>query len=327
MKKGILSVALLSLVLITTQAMAAGGKTVRLGHGQTAGSAVDNFAQHLAKAVNERAKGALNVQVFPSSQLGKERDMIESLQLGAVELNIQGDILMSIVAPEWGLVLTTPFVIRSKDHFRKVVDGPPAKPIYDAILERKGVRHLGWVNRGPRYLTSNKMVKEPADVKGMKIRVPDGVEAYMVAWKLLGAAVTPLDISEVFLGLRQGTVDAQENPLEIIVNQSFYEVQKYVHETAHLYTGFEIVASEKWFKTLSPELQKVVTDAAAEAVAFGNKAQATDEAVLEAKLKQKGMIFNPVDRAKFEDALKDLPKQPFAAKWKPGFFEAVKAVK
>lgn len=168
MKKGILSVALLSLVLITTQAMAAGGKTVRLGHGQTAGSAVDNFAQHLAKAVNERAKGALNVQVFPSSQLGKERDM--------------------------------------------------------------------------------------------------------VAWKLLGAAVTPLDISEVFLGLRQGTVDAQENPLEIIVNQSFYEVQKYVHETAHLYTGFEIVASEKWFKTLSPELQKVVTDAAAEAVAFGNKA-------------------------------------------------------
>jgi TRAP-type C4-dicarboxylate transport system substrate-binding protein len=111
-KKGILIVALFLLCLTTTQAMAASGKTVRLGHGQTAGSAVDNFAQALAKAVNEKSKGALNVQVFPRSQLGKERDM--------------------------------------------------------------------------------------------------------VAWKLLGAAVTPLDISEVFLGLRQGTMDAQENPLEII---------------------------------------------------------------------------------------------------------------
>lgn len=100
-----------------------------------------------------------------------------------------------------------------------------------------------------------------------------------------------------------------------------------MHETAHLHTGFEIVASEKWFKSLTPELQKVVTEAAAEAVAFGNKAQDTDEAALEAKVKQKGMIFNPVERAKFEEALKDLPKQPFAAKWKPGFFEAVKAVK
>ncbi len=313
-------------VMMGSPGSAEAGTVIRLGHGQPAGTPVDNFARELGRAVNERSKGELTVQVFPSSQLGKERDMVESLQLGAVELNVQGDILMSIVAPEWGLVLTTPFVIRSKEHFRRVVDGPLMKPAYDALLERKGIRHLGWVDRGPRYLTTNKPIREPAEVKGLKIRVPDGVEAYVVAWKLLGAAVVPMDISEVFLGLRQGTVDAEENPLEMINSNSFYEVQKYVNLTAHLYTGFEIVASEKWFKTLSPGLQKVITDAAADAVAFGNKAQAADEARFEALLKQKGMTFNPVDRPKFEEALKDLPKQPFAAKWKPGFFEAVKAV-
>lgn len=320
----VLAFGFLSLMAATPQ-IADAAKVIRLGHGQPPGTAVDNFAQRLAKAVNERSKGELTVQVYPSSQLGKERDMVESLQLGAIELNIQGDILMSIVAPEWGLVLTTPFVIRSKEHFRKVVDGPLMKPAYDALLERKSIRHLGWVDRGPRYLTSNRAIREPAEVKGLKIRVPDGVEAYMVAWNLLGAAVVSMDISEVYLGLRQGTVDAQENPLEMIHARTFYEVQKYVDLTAHLYTGFEIVASEKWFKTLSPDLQKAVTDAAADAVAFGNKEQVADESRMETLLKQKGMTFIPVDRPRFEEALKDLPKQSFAAKWKPGFFEAVKA--
>lgn len=326
MRKGAAILAMVSVFLVADQALGASGKTVRLGHGLAVGSAIDKVGNEIARLVSERSKGALTIQVLPGAQLGKDRDMIESLQLGSVEMNIQGDVLISIVVPEWGLVLTTPFVVRSADHFRKVVDGSVTKPMYDALLERKGIRNLGWINRGPRYLTSNRPIKEPADLKGLKIRVPE-VEAYVAAWKMLGATVTPMDFSELFLALRQGTVDAQENPLEVIYNQSLYEVQKYLNQTAHLYTGFQALASERWFKTLSPELQKILTDAATEAIAAGNRAQAADEAEFERKLKEKGVIYNPVDRAKFEDALKDLPKQPFAAKWKPGFYEAVKAVK
>lgn len=324
MKRSLIAVALLSMLCGVTQAKA-GTTTVRLGHGLAVDSAIGIVGKDIARLVNERTQGALKIDVLPGAQLGKDRDMIESLQLGSVEMNIQGDILISIVVPEWGQVLTTPFVIRDKMHFRQVVDGPLTRPMYEAMLERKGIRNLGWIDRGPRYMTSNKPIREPAELKGLKIRVPE-VETYVAAWKLLGATVTPMDFSELFLALRQGTVDAQENPLEVIYNQSLYEVQKFLNQTAHLYTGFEVLVSERWFRTLSPELQKIVNEAAAEAIAIGNKAQASSEVEYERKLKEKGMIFNPVDRAKFEDVLKDLPKQ-FANKWKPGFYEAVKAVK
>lgn len=304
---------------------ATGAKTVRIAYGQARGSLLDKVGVRMAEIINEQSKGALNAQTFSDSQLGKDRDQLENLQLGSVEINIQGDVLSTIVAPEWALVLTTPFVIRDKDHFRKVIDGPVAQPMYDAMIARKGIRNLGWVDRGPRHLTSNKPINDPSQVKGMKIRVPE-VETYTAAWKMMGAIVTPMDFSEVFLALRQGTIDAQENPLEIMANQSLYDVQKYVNLTSHLYTGFEVVASDKWFKALSPEQQKIVTDAAKTAIAEGNKTTEDDEVVYEKKLKEKGMTFNPVDKAKWEGALKDLPKQ-FEKKWQPGFYEAVKAVK
>jgi len=301
-------------------------KIIRLGHGQPPGSAIDNFAHRLADVVNERSKGDMVVQIFPSSQLGKELDRMQLLQLGGEELDVTGDMSMSTVCPEWGQVLTTPFVVRSKEHFRKIVDGPAMKPVYDCLQQRKGLHHLGWVDRGPRYLTANRPIRDPGEVKGLRLRVPDGVEAYVVAWRMLGATVVSMDISELFLGLRQGTIEAQENPLEMVSVHSLFEVQKYVNLTGHMFTGYEIFGSEKWFKSLTPEQQKIINDAAAEAVAFGNKEQAADETRFETQLKEKGMTFMAVDRPKFEAALKELPKQPFAARWAPGFYEAVKAV-
>jgi tripartite ATP-independent transporter DctP family solute receptor len=313
---------LLCSIAILTAANRGETAAVRLAHGLAVGSAIDRAGNLIARSVREKSNGALLIQVYPSAQLGKDRDILEQLQLGSIEINIQGDVLISTLVPEWGLVLTTPFVIRDKDHFRKVVDGPLTAPMYEAMLQRKGIRNLGWIDRGPRYLTSNRPINQPVELKGLKTRVPE-VETYVAAWKMLGATVTPLDFSELFLALRQGTVDAEENPLEVIHNNSLNEVQKYVNLTAHLFTGFEIVVSEKWFKTLSPELQNVFVDAAREAVEVGNREQAAEEMEYERKLKEKGMIFNPVDRAKFEEALRDLPKQ-FHAKWRPGFYEAVK---
>ncbi len=316
---------LLCLSVLLTAEHRGEAATARLAHGLAIGSAIDRAGNLIARIVREKSNGTLNIQVYPSAQLGKDRDILEQLQLGSIEINIQGDVLISTLVPEWGLVLTTPFVIRDKEHFRKIVDGPLTAPMYEAMLQRKGIRNLGWIDRGPRYLTSNKPINQPSELRGLKIRVPE-VETYVAAWKMLGATVTPLDFSELFLALRQGTVDAEENPLEVIHNNSLNEVQKYVNLTAHLYTGFEIVVSEKWFKSLSPELQKIIADAAKEAVEAGNREQATEELEYERKLKEKGMIFNPVDRAKFEEALRDLPKQ-FQAKWKPGFYEAVKDVR
>jgi len=304
-------------------APAAGGKAkvARVVSINPAGGSSEKAAQEFAKWMKDRSKGELDVQVFFGGQLGGERDMVESAQLASIEICVFGDYLINNVAQEWGGVLSMPYFITSQEKFRGVVDGPLSKPMYDAMLERKGLRHIAWENRGPRYLTSNKPVSIPADLKGIKIRVPE-VEMSMAAWKMLGAIVTPMAFPEVFMALKQGTIDAQENPYELIYGSSFFEVQKYLNQTAHLRSGYEVVVSEKWFKTLSPELQKTVSDGLVEMAKLQDKMQAEDEAGYETKMKDKGMIFNPVQLDKFQEALVDLPKQ-FQSKWMPGFFEDV----
>jgi TRAP-type transport system periplasmic protein len=304
---------------------AAGAKVARMASVVAAGGAVDKACNDFARSVADKSKGELTVQVFPGGQLGGERDMVESVQLGSIEIGVFGSYVMANVTPEWGLTIDTPYAMRDQDHFRKVVDGPLAKPMYDAMLQRKGIRHVAWANRGPRYLTSNKPVKTPADLKGVKIRVPE-VETYLAAWKMLGATVTPMAFPEVFMALKQGTIDAQENPLELIFTSSFYEVQKYVNLTAHIRSAYEITVSERWLKSLSSDLQKIVIDGLVEMGKTEDRYQAADEAELERKLKDKGMIFSPVDLPKFQEALKELPGQ-FKAKWKPGFAEEIRAVR
>jgi tripartite ATP-independent transporter DctP family solute receptor len=310
---------------VTAASAAPGAKVARLASVVAPGGAVDRACNDFAKIVAQKSKGQLTVQIFPGGQLGGERDMVESVQLGAIEIGVFGSYVIANVTPEWGLPIDTPYAMRNQEHFRKVVDGPLAKPMYDAMLQRKGIRHVAWANRGPRYLTSNKPVKTPADLKGVKIRVPE-VETYLAAWKMLGATVTPMAFPEVFMALKQGTIDAQENPLELILTSSFYEVQKYVNLTAHICSGYEITVSQRWLKTLSPALQKIVIDGLVEMGKIEDRYQAADEAELQRKLKAKGMIFNPVDLPKFQEALKDLPNQ-FKDKWKPGFAEEIKAVR
>ena len=131
---------------------------------------------------------------------------------------------------------------------------------------------------------------------------------------------------EVFMALKQGTIDAQENPLELALNNSFYDVQKFLNRTGHIYTGYELTVSEKWFSALTPANQKIVTDGLMLLATNQDKYQAEDEAKLEATLKEKGMTFVDVDKPKFQEMLKDLPKQ-MGTKWKPGWYEEVLAVK
>lgn len=301
------------------------GKVARVAYIMAPGGASDKAAIEFGKWMADRTKGELTVQIFPGGQLGGERDMVESVQMGSMEIAVFGSYVLSNVTPEYGGVLDVPYLIRDQDHFRKVVDGPLMKPAYDEMLQKKGLRHIAWENRGPRYLTSNKPVKEPADLKGVKIRVPE-VEVYTAAWKMLGATVTPMAFPELFLALKQGTVDAQENPYELISTSSFYEVQKYLTLTGHIRAAYEIVVSDKWFKSLSPELQKTVSDGLMEMGKLEDKMQVEDDQGYEKTLKEKGMTFLQPDLPKFQDALKDLPKQ-FADKWKPGFYEAVRNLK
>lgn len=309
----------------STPAAATNSKTVRFAFQPNADTAQDKGAKWFAQYLADKTNGQLKVDVFPGGQLGAERDQIDGHQMGSIEIGVSGT-LLGTVAPEWGLVLDTPYVVRNTDQWRKVVDGPLGEPIKQALLKRKGIRLIANTNRGTRYLTTNQPVHVPDDLKGLKLRVPEQ-EAYVAAWKMLGATVTPMAWPEVFLGLKQGTIGAQENPLEVIYTSSLFEVQKYVNATSHISTGLQIVVSDKWYQSLPADQKKVVSDGLVEAGKVMDKYVADDEAGYEKKLQDKGMVWNrDVDLAKFQATLKDLPKQ-FESKWKPGFYGAVQSVK
>ena len=297
-------------------------RVIRMGYVMGAGGAADKAAGEFAKIVAERSKGALAVRNFPGGQLGGERDMAESVQLGSIQVGFFGSFLAGNIVPEWGLVLDTPYLIRSQEHFRKIVDSALTAPMYNALMQRKGLRHVGWCNRGPRYLTTNRAVSTPADVKGLKLRVPE-VETYVAAWRALGATVTPMALTEVFLALKQGVIDGQENPLELIFTNSFFEAQKFVNLTGHIRGGYQVAISERWFAGLPADQKAIVMEGLVEMCRLEDKFQAEDESVLEQKLKAGGMTFNPVDIEKFQAALADFPKQ-FEKKWTPGFYDAVR---
>lgn len=297
-------------------------RAIRMGYVMGAGGAADKAAGDFARMVAERSKGALTVQNFPGGQLGGERDMVESVQLGSIQIGFFGSYLIGNIVPEWGQVLDVPYLIRDQAHFRNIVDGPLARPMYDQLMQRKGLRHVAWCNRGPRYLTTNRAVGTPADVRGLKLRVPE-LETYVAAWRALGAIVTPMALPEVFLALKQGIIDGQENPLELIFTNSFFEAQKFVNLTGHIRSGYEVAVSERWFAGLPAELKPIVLESLVEMCKLEDKYQAEDESVLEQKLKAGGMTFNPVDLDKFRAALADVPKQ-FEKKWVPGFYDAVR---
>jgi tripartite ATP-independent transporter DctP family solute receptor len=313
---------------LTTGALAAPAilaqqpRAIRVGYVMGQGGAADKSANDFAKMVAERSKGALTVQTFPGGQLGGERDMVESVQLGSIQVGYFGSYLAGNIVPEWGQIIDVPYLLKDQAHFRRVVDGAMSKPMYDALLQRKGIRHVAWCNRGPRYLTSNRAVTTPADVRGLKLRVPE-LETYLAAWKLLGATVTPMAFPEIFLALKQGIIDGQENPLELIFTASFFEAQKFVNLTGHIRGGYEITVSDRWYQGLPADQKTIVWESLAEMAKLEDKYQAEDETVLEQKLKEKGMTFHPVQVDQFRAALAELPKQ-FERKWTPGFYDAVR---
>ncbi|HEX9016607.1 MAG TPA: TRAP transporter substrate-binding protein DctP [Chloroflexota bacterium] len=303
-------------------ASAAGkGKVIRVASVVAPGGAVEKSVNDFAKMISERTSGELTVQSYLGGQLGGEVQMIDLHAMGSPEVVVFGSAPLDNIAPEWGLVLDVPFLMKSQAQFRKIVDGPLGQPAKDAVLQRKGIRIVAYCNRGPRYLTSNKPINTPADLKGVKMRVPE-VEVSVAAWKLLGAVVTPMAMPELYLALKQGTVEAEENPYELVWTSKWYEVQKYLNQTAHVIGAYAITVSDKWLQSLPKEQQKIVTDSLVEMAKQEDKYEDEDEAGYVTKLKGAGMIFNPVDIDQFKAGMKDLPKQ-FEGRWQPGFYEAV----
>jgi len=295
---------------------------LRVGYIFATDSDADKGAQKFKELVEKNSNGRIEVQTFTNSQLGSESDMINSLQTGSLEMEVSGEGPITSFEPKFG-ALTMPFAFRDIDHMLKVFSGPIGKQLDEAFIKDKNVHVLSIWARAPRNLTANKEIKSPDDLQGYKIRVP--VQTTSVeTWKRLGAVPTAMNLSELYSALQQGLVGAQENPLDLILTSSFYQVQKYVMETRHSYVPYVVTMSNKFYSGLPTDLKKVVDDAAQESSIYVKGVVEKGDIQNKAELEKKGMKFVQVDRQLFIDKMKGLPEElEKSLKWTPGLYQEI----
>jgi TRAP-type transport system periplasmic protein len=276
--------------------------TLKLGHLANEQDPWNKAALKFAEEVKTLSNGKIEVQVYPNESLGKEMDLINGMQLGTVDMTITGESLQNW-APMAAL-LAVPYAYKSLDHMDQVASGEIGKKIEAQIIEKAQIRPIAYFARGPRDLTSNRPIKTPDDLNGLKLRVPN-VPLFVDVWKTLGAQPTPMAFSEVFTSLQNGTIDGQENPLALIKSANFNEVQKFVNKTEHVRSWIYLTISEITWNKLSDDEKKAVTDAAKIAQDYERKLFLTNEKELVGELESKGMTFVDVDNAAFAAKAKD----------------------
>jgi tripartite ATP-independent transporter DctP family solute receptor len=215
----------------------------------------------LKKQLEEKSQGRVEVQVFHAAQLGGERDVMEQMQLGTVQLAAVSPVI-SALEPKIS-VLDLPFLFKDATHIDKVITGKIGEEILKD-LPSKGLRCLGYVENGFRVLSNNKRpVNSLSDLQGLKIRVPEAPVSIAI-FDALGANPTPIAFNELYGALQQGVVDGQENGYNTITLNKLNEVQKYVAETNHMWSANALLVSEKWWKTLPADIQNLIKEVGAE---------------------------------------------------------------
>jgi len=262
------------------------------------GAAVDAMAREVEKRTNGRYK----IQNFYSGALGAERESIEALQVGTLDLTLTSTGPVPNFVPEVA-ILDIPFLFKDYAQARATLDGPIGQEMLTKF-PAKGLVALAWGENGFRHMTNSKRpVNTPDDLKGLKLRTMEN-PVHMQAYKAFGIIPTPMAFTEVFTALQQGTVDGQENPLSVISAAKFDQVQKYMTLTGHVYSPALILMSKSQWDKLSAADKTAFLDAAKEAVKANRARIDDDEKKAVADLRSKGMtIVETVDKSKFQTAL------------------------
>jgi tripartite ATP-independent transporter DctP family solute receptor len=299
---------------------------LRFAHAGPETSSQHLAALEFAKTVKERSQGKLDIQIFPASQLGNDATVIGAVRGGTVDMMMAGSGNFAGLNSRLE-VLDIPFLFRDREHAYKAVDQQVGQELGKA-LEPSGLKQLAFWEVGFRSITTkNKPVRTPADVKGLKIRTQQN-PVHIQAWKLLGTNPVPMPLSELYGALESGAVDAQEHPIEITYSAKFYEVQKHLTLTRHAFTAMPVVLNKAKFDGLSPDLQKVLIDAAGEAKLFQRALNQKSEATILAELRKAGMnVIETFDPAPFKAAIGDELRKAYMAKNGPELLLAVEAIK
>ncbi|OZI82467.1 MULTISPECIES: TRAP transporter substrate-binding protein [Bordetella] len=267
-------------------------RLIRFGYGLNEDSVQGRAARHLAEELEKLSGGKMKMKTFGSASLGSDEQMQSALVGGVQEMMVGSTAPLATMVKEFG-VFDLPFLFNTDQEADAVLDGPLGERLLKK-LEAKGLVGLVYWENGFRNLTNSKHpVVKAEDLEGIKLRVMQNQVALGV-FNALGANAVPMPFSELFTALETRTVDGQENPVTTIQSSKFYEVQPYLTMTRHVYTPWVLLASKKWWDTLSPDEQKLIRQAAVASRDFERKDSRADSQKAMDTLKSHGMKINVV---------------------------------
>ncbi|MDR1520945.1 MAG: TRAP transporter substrate-binding protein [Planctomycetota bacterium] len=258
------------------------------------------------KLVEERSKGAIDVQVFHSAQLGAHRDYIEGLQMGSLQAAEINTAVLTASDSKF-MVFDLPYISRNTEHFISVLNAGLGEKLAASLLESTGIRIIGWMIRSPRSVYNSRgPIRTAADFSGLKIRIMES-PIMSKTFSLLGAVPVPLAASERYMALQTKVVDAAENSVPLVITQKEYEVTKYLSLTEHFSTPNIIGMDANFLNGLPADLRKIVLDAGREAGEYATKLDSESVAAAIEELKKLGMEVNFIaDKSSFIEKVRPL---------------------
>jgi tripartite ATP-independent transporter DctP family solute receptor len=310
-----------------TTGQAQGGKkvTVKLGHIAAADQPHGLAAQRLADLAKQYSNGEVEIQVFPSSQIGTEPQLFQGVKAGSIEMALQGEGTVAQPVPKyhWPIV---PFMLKGPQHYEKVLTSELSKEMGEELLKLTGVRVLGdWYRSARQMGHRSKPVKTPQDARGQKLRVAE-VPLYIDAYRDMGFAVTPMNWGELYGALQQGVVEMAEAQMEWFWGSKLFEVQKYLMLTNHCHGDYVVECNDKWWQALANPHQEAILRAVKEAGQYNMEQVKKWDGDMAQQLAGKGMIVvkpEEIDRAAFVKLVQEKAIPRYEAKWGKGFYDRI----
>ena len=284
------SLLVMALVLAFAAPVLAEPIVIKFSHVVAVDTPKGQAAEHFKKLAEERTKGAVKIEVYPNSQLYKDKEEMEALQLGAVHMLAPSLAKFAPLGVKEFELFDLPYIFDGYPALHSITNGPVGKKLLDK-LEVKGVRGLAYWDNGFKVMSANKPLKKPADFKGLKMRIQSSkiLDAQMRA---LGAIPQVMAFSEVYQALQTGVVDGTENPPSNLYTQKMHEVQKYVTVSDHGYLGYAVIVNKKFWDGLPTDIRTALDSAMVDATKFANDIakQKNDEDIASVKASGKSEV-------------------------------------
>lgn len=298
-------------VLFGCQSLAAGNNnestTLRLAHNQNLDHPIHKSLMYFAEKVKEKSNGKIKIEIYPSGQLGTERELIELTQTGAIDFAKVNASALENFKKEYS-IFSLPYLFKNEDHYYKTMDSDVMKKIYHST---RSIGFVGLTNydSGTRNIyTTRASITKPEDLKGLKLRVqPSKTSIRMI--ELMGGSPTPMDYGEVYTGLQQGVIDGTENNETALTAGKHGEVAKYYSYTEHTIIPDVLLISTNTWDSLSNEAKKQITEAAEESSRYHRKIWAEEIKQAHEEAKKMGVQFNNSDKEAFRQTVMPLHQE------------------